>query len=71
LSLARGGERSRERSPEWVRASHFATGHDPALRWLRVRQKPPVDKQVFMRKRGERLAQFGGQLLLRAKIGLR
>jgi hypothetical protein len=61
LPFARGGERSRERPPGGGRAGHFAAGHDPALRRLRVLQKPPVDEQVFVREGGERFAQFGGR----------
>jgi len=45
----------------YVRAGHFAAGHHPALRRLRVRQKPPIDEQVFVRERGERFAQFDGR----------
>jgi hypothetical protein len=61
LSLAAGGEWSRERTPVRIRASDLATGHDPTLRWLRVCQKPPLNEQVFVGERGARLALFCGK----------
>jgi hypothetical protein len=47
---------------------HFATDHDPALRRLRVCQKPPVEKQVFVRERGERLTQLGGGVVAGSQV---